>query len=131
MGVVSVCALSDRSGMFPPRCGWGAGRGGIVTALDVTALREAAQQEITDGLRACQLAVARNGEVVWTESFGDATDASRFLVMSATKPIVASAAWMLIGEGTLELDRRVADYIPELATNGKDAITVEQVFIMT
>ena len=41
--------------------------------MDMTPLHEAAQAEIADGLRACQVAVARNGEVVWTESFGEAT----------------------------------------------------------
>src|SRR5205807_8702633 len=117
--------------MFLGHNGWGAAEGGnVTTALDMTALRDQAQREIDDGLRACQLAVAHNGEVVWTEGFGEATADHRFLVMSATKPIVASAAWILIGDGTLELDRRVVDYIPEFGTNGKDVVTVEQVFLM-
>ena len=50
---------------------------------------------------------------------------------SATKPIVASAVWVLIGDGLLEIERPVAHYIPEFATNGKQAITVEQVLLHT
>ena len=58
-------------------------------------------------------------------------DDTRFGVASATKPIVASATWHLIGEGLLDLDRRVVDYVPEFGTHGKDAVTVEQVYLMT
>ncbi len=99
--------------------------------IDVSALRAAAAQEVTDGLAACQVAVARDGEVVYFESFGTADDETRFGVASATKPIVASATWHLIGEGLLDLDRRVVDYVPEFGTNGKDAVTVDQVYLMT
>ena len=40
--------------------------------VDVSALREAAESEVANGLAACQLAVGRQGEIVWTESFGSA-----------------------------------------------------------
>ncbi len=99
--------------------------------IDVSALRAAAEREITGGLAACQVALARDGEVVYFESFGAADDGTRFGVASATKPIVASATWHLIGEGLLDLDRRVVDYVPEFGTHGKDAVTVEQVYLMT
>ena len=99
--------------------------------IDVSALRAAAEREIADGLAACQVAVARDGEVVYFESFGSADDDTRFGVASATKPIVASATWHLIGEGLLDLDRRVVDYVPEFGTHGKDVVTVEQVYLMT
>ena len=101
-----------------------------MTQLDFTALRHAAQREIDKGLVACQVAVARDGDVVWTESFGDADDQSRFRVASATKPIVASAVWLLIGDGLLDVTRPVAHYLPEFAANGKGQITVEQVLLM-
>jgi CubicO group peptidase (beta-lactamase class C family) len=44
---------------------------------------------------------------------------------------VASACWHLIADGSLDVKRRVVDYIPEFATFGKEAVTVEQVFLMT
>ena len=99
--------------------------------LDFTRLREAAEQEIAGALTACQLAVGREGEIVWTESFGSADPETRFCVASATKPIVASAIWLLIGDDLIDIRRPVADYAPEFAANGKQAVTVEEVLLMT
>lgn len=99
--------------------------------LDFAPLREAAKAEIDAGLVACQLAVARNQEVLYTESFGGATSETRFAVASATKPIVAAAIWHLIGDGLLDISRPVADYAPEFGANGKEQVTVEQVLLMT
>jgi CubicO group peptidase (beta-lactamase class C family) len=99
--------------------------------IDVASLRAAAEREIEKGLVACQLAVARDGEVVFTGSFGTAGPETRFSVASATKPIVASAIWLLIGDGLLDIERPVAAYIPEFGENGKQDVTVEQVLLMT
>ena len=63
--------------------------------------------------------MARDGQVVYFESFGSADDETRFVVASATKPIVASATWHLIGEGLLDLDRRVVDYVPEFGATAR------------
>ncbi len=101
------------------------------TEIDCEPLRKAAEREIAGGLAACQLAVALDGEVVWTESFGAADAETRFGVASATKPIVASAVWLFIGDGSLDIARPVVDYVPEFGSNGKDAVTVEQVLLMT
>jgi CubicO group peptidase (beta-lactamase class C family) len=65
------------------------------------------------------------------ESFGDATNATRFHAFSATKPIVASAVWLLIGDELLDVDRPVCEYVPELATEGMQAVTVEQLLLHT
>jgi len=93
---------------------------------------DAARKLVDDGATpACQVAVAHAGEVVCFETFGAATNDSRFCVFSATKPIVASAVWLLIGDGVLEPTRPVAHYIPEFATNGKEVVTVEQVMLHT
>ena len=80
---------------------------------------------------ACQVAVARDGELLCFETFGKATRDTRFMVFSATKPIVASAVWQLIGDGLLDVSRPVAHYVPEFASNGKEAVTVEQVMLHT
>ena len=101
------------------------------TPLDTRAVRDAAQRLVDDGLPACQVAVARHGEVVWTETFGDATDATRFRVASATKPIVAAAVLVLLGEGKLSLSDRVVDHIPEFGSHGKDIVTVEQLLVFS
>ncbi len=99
--------------------------------IETAPLREAAEREIADGLTACQVAVGCGGDVVWTQSFGTATDRTRFSVASATKPIVASAVWILIGEELLDVRKPVAHYAPEFGANGKQAVTVEQVLVMT
>jgi CubicO group peptidase (beta-lactamase class C family) len=91
-----------------------------------------AEALVTDGRTpAIQVAVARDNEIVAFETFGAATNNTKFMVFSATKPIVASAIWILIGEGLLDINRPVAHYIPEFATNGKEGITVEQVLLHT
>jgi CubicO group peptidase (beta-lactamase class C family) len=75
--------------------------------------------------------LARDGRLAAFESFGDADPDTRYVIFSATKAFVASAAWLLIGEGGLDIERRVAEYIPEFATNGKDVVTVQQVMLHT
>lgn len=98
----------------------------------VHALLVRAQREIDAGfLPACQVAIARHGELELFEAFGDATTDTRFSVFSATKPFVAAVVWTLIGEGAVDVTVPVAEYIPEFATNDKDAITVEQVMLHT
>jgi len=99
--------------------------------MDTAALEQAARQEIEGGLAACQVAVARENEVLWTRSFGSATADTRFWVASATKPIFSSAIWLLIGDGKLDITRPVAHYVPEFAAHGKQDVTVEQVLLMT
>ena len=98
----------------------------------VEKLRTRAQREIDSGLLpGCQLAIARHGEVELFEAFGDANTDSRFVIFSATKAFVASAVWILIGEGTIDITLPVTEYIPEFGTLGKDQITVEQVMLHT
>jgi CubicO group peptidase (beta-lactamase class C family) len=91
-----------------------------------------ARREVDDGLvPSCQIALARDGEVEVFETFGEGTNETRYAIFSSTKPFVAGAVWILIGEGKVDVGKPVADYIPEFATNGKDRITVEQVMLHT
>jgi CubicO group peptidase (beta-lactamase class C family) len=95
-------------------------------------LRARVRREVDAGLLpACQFALARDGEVVAFEAFGDADLDTRFTIYSATKALVASAAWILIGAGELDVTKRVVEYVPEFGSNGKDAVTVEQVMLHT
>ncbi len=99
---------------------------------DIQELLDTARADVESGwLPSCQLAVARDGELVVFETFGDATNDSRYLIFSCTKPIVASAMWLLIGDGLLDVTHPVAHYVPEFASNGKRIITVEQVMLHT
>jgi CubicO group peptidase (beta-lactamase class C family) len=100
--------------------------------VSVDELLHAARTDVESGaVPACQVAVARNDEIVAFETFGDASNTTRFCVFSATKPIVASALWLLIGDGLIDVTQRVCEYIPEFTQNGKDAVTVEQVLLHT
>lgn len=95
-------------------------------------LLERAQREIDEGLLpSCQIALAKDGKLVAFETYGDATNDTRYVIFSATKAWVASTVWLLIKEGSLELDRRVAELVPEFGSNGKDVITLEQVMLHT
>jgi CubicO group peptidase (beta-lactamase class C family) len=96
------------------------------------ALLARVQRDIDSGLLpSCQVALARHGELELFEAFGDATTDTRFIAFSATKAFVAAAFWTLLAEGLVDEHRKVVDYIPEFATNGKDVITVEQVMLHT
>jgi CubicO group peptidase (beta-lactamase class C family) len=95
-------------------------------------LRTRVRREIDTGLLpSCQFALARDGRLAAFETLGAADLETRYVIFSATKAFVASAAWQLIGEASLDIERRVAEYIPEFETNGKDVITVEQVMLHT
>ncbi len=90
-----------------------------------------ARRDVEAGtIPACQLAVALDGELVTEVTYG-APEGSRFHGYSSGKAVVAGAVWLLLGEGALALEDRVADHIPEFGTNDKDVITVEQVLLHT
>jgi CubicO group peptidase (beta-lactamase class C family) len=103
----------------------------MTVQINTAELERAAAREIDGSLSSCQVAVARDSEVLWTATFGSASTSTRYWVASATKPIVSSAIWHLIAEGKLDISRPVADYAPEFADNGKQDVTVEQVLVMT
>src|SRR5581483_2762013 len=104
-------------------------------AAKVQALFDRAQREVNEGLLpSCQIASARRGKIGAMCTFGQAvqggkekpaTDQTLYIVFSCTKAIMASAAWLLIGEGKLDPSRRAVEYVPEFGTNGKDVVTVE------
>ena len=108
---------------------------GNTMGLDTTAidgLIARARREVDEGLLpSAQVALAYDGELVMSETFGDATPDTRYVVYSATKAFVAGAMWALIGDGLVDVQTRVDGYIPGFGTNGKDVITVEQVMLHT
>jgi len=112
-----------------------------VDSKRLEALFARAEREVREGLLpSVQIAVARAGKIAGMRSFGrvsheerpaPATNDTLYMVFSCTKAITSAAAWLLIQEGKLSTDERVADIIPEFATNGKDVVTVEQLFTHT
>ena len=93
-------------------------------------LTQRVRQDVDEGvLPSAQIAVAREGRVGLFETFGEADNNTMYCVFSSTKAVMSAAAWLLIVEGELDLEERVAGIIPEFATNGKDIVTVEQLFL--
>ena len=108
------------------------GTTGKLDTAKVDALIARARREVDEGfLPSSQVALARDGELIAFETFGDATPDTRYAVFSATKAFVAGAMWALMGDGLVDVSKRVVDYVPEFGTNGKDVITVEQVMLHT
>ncbi|MGH9177826.1 MAG: serine hydrolase domain-containing protein [Acidimicrobiales bacterium] len=103
-----------------------------VSPARLSELLARASRAVEEGIvPSCQVAVGLGGEVIAFEAFGDATTETRFSVFSCTKPIVAAAVWVLLGDGRLELTLPVAEYVPSFATLGKEVVTVEQVLLHT
>ena len=112
-----------------------------VDSAALEALFARAERDVKEGiLPSAQVAVAREGKVAAIRTFGSAvqggaerpaTDRMLYCIYSSTKGIVSVAAWLLMEEDLLRLDEKVADIIPEFGTNGKEAITVEQLVTHT
>ena len=102
-----------------------------LSATGLDALLQRVQQELDhDHLSAAQLAIAVDGQVIEFHSFGTATPDSRFVVFSATKALTAMALLPHLADGSLDLTRQVAHYIPEFGENGKGEVTVLQLLTM-
>ncbi len=97
----------------------------------VDALVQRVRREVDAGhLPSCQFALARDGVIGAAATFG-AAPASRYVMFSATKAVVATAMWIVLDQGKVQVEETVAHYIPEFGANGKDAVTVEQVMLHT
>ena len=58
------------------------------------------QREVDEGLLpSCQVALGIDGKVEVFETFGNESNDTRYIIFSSTKAFVASAVWILIGEG--------------------------------
>ena len=93
-------------------------------------VQRAAQDVGSGDLPSCQLALARNGQIVMDITLGRPSSA-RYLAYSCTKAVTASAVWLLLQEGELTTGTLVADLVPGFGANGKDAVTVEHLLTHT
>ncbi len=97
-----------------------------VISEKVERLLATADDEVSSGrLPACQLALALDGEVVVTQTFG-APEGTRFTTFSVTKAVTAAVAWM-----HLTPEQRAVDLIPEFTGGGKELVTVEHLLTHT
>ncbi len=105
--------------------------GTTIDDLAVTRLAARIEEEVDSGRSAAaQFAVGLHGEIVASGSFGAADDASRFVMFSATKTIVAMALLAHLERGELDLLAPVARYLPEFGERGKADVTVLQLLTM-
>lgn len=98
-----------------------------------------AKRDVDQGiLPSCQVAVARQGKLAGMRTYGSAvqggvekpaTGDTLYHFFSSTKAIVGAAVWLLFEDGTLRLDEKVADIIPEFGTNEKGTIDVETLML--
>jgi len=102
---------------------------------------ELAQSWVDQGLIQCLVAlVARHGRIVFYKGFGRqlpdkgsppvALD-SVFPMASITKIFTTTAVMLLVEEGRVGLNRRVREYIPEFAGEGKDGVLVRHLLTHT
>jgi CubicO group peptidase (beta-lactamase class C family) len=107
----------------------------VATAVQeerLAALLGRAAREVDAGrLPSCQLAVARDGELVHVATLGAATDDSRYLTFSVTKAVVAAAVWIAIGDGALRPETRVCEHVPSFARAGFEEVTLQHLLTHT
>lgn len=114
--------------------------GGVAVAASRAArrVREAVRAEVARGVRegifpGAVVAVVRGSERLLLEAFGRAqvTPAPRpmtvetvFDLASVAKPFTATAVLHLCERGALELDGRVATWLPQFPAGGKEEVTI-------
>lgn len=83
--------------------------------------------------------VARGADVIYERGFGSAdreaelpnTVDTPYNICSMGKTITAAAAMLLVEDGLIELERRVADYLPDFDAQGRGPITVHNLLSHT
>lgn len=85
----------------------------------------------------CQIYVSLNGSLIADSAIGESfagqlmTRDTINLWLSSGKPLTAAAILQMWERGNLDLDDRVAKYIPEFAEGGKDGATIRHVLTHT
>lgn len=88
--------------------------------------RDSLLANYTDGIL-----ILHRGQVVYERYFGVLRPDGQHGAMSVTKTFVGTLAAMLVADGTLDPDRLVVDYVPELGRSAFGSATVRQVMDMT
>lgn len=83
-------------------------------------------QNYTDGM-----IILHKGEVVYERYFGALAEDKKHAAMSVSKSFTGTLAAILVAEGTLEPNKKVVEYVPELKNSAFGDATVRQVMDMT
>ena len=80
----------------------------------------------TDGI-----VVMHRGHVVYERYFGVLNPQGQHGAMSVTKSVVGTLGAMLVADGTLDANKKIVEYVPELAKSAFGNATLRQVLDMT
>jgi CubicO group peptidase (beta-lactamase class C family) len=94
-------------------------------------LCETIEAEVAAGLDGAEFAIALDGELVFAQGFGEASADTPIAMYQLSRTVFDSALWLLIGDGSVDLDAPVATYVPQFGANGKEAVTVRQLMTHT
>lgn len=97
-----------------------------IGADDVMTWKQSLSANYTDGI-----VVMHRGEIVYEYFSGCLDRSGRHGAMSVTKSFVGVIGEMLIAEGTLDDQKRVSEYVPELTESAFGSATLRQVMDMT
>jgi len=88
--------------------------------------RDSLLANYTDGI-----VILHKGRIVYERYFGVLTPQGQHGVMSLTKSFVGTLAAIMVSEGTLDPERKVVGYVPELRSSAFGSATVRQLMDMT
>ncbi|MDN5634492.1 MAG: beta-lactamase family protein [Brevibacterium sp.] len=74
--------------------------------------------------------VMHNGTVLTEEYFSTMGPETEHLLMSVSKSLVGTVAGVLVGAGDLDPNRRITEYVPELASSGYAGATIRHILDM-
>ena len=97
-----------------------------IGSSDVISWAESLAANYTDGM-----VVLHKGQIVYERYFGVFNADGQHGAMSITKSFVGTLGAMLVAEGTLDPDKSVSEYVPELGSSAFGDATVRQVLDMT
>jgi len=116
----------------------GAGLSSEILAVIDTEVARALQNEQMPG---CVVGIGRKGKLAFLKAYGNKqvqpdkvpmTVDTLFDLASVTKPVAtATSVMVLVERGKIDLDEKVANYMPEFAENGKENVTVRQLLTHT
>ncbi|WP_254602606.1 serine hydrolase domain-containing protein [Sphingomonas bacterium] len=102
----------------------------------ISTIDQAAAKALADtGVPAASIAIVRDGAIVYTKAYGfqragePARTDARYSIASVGKQLTAAAVLILVDEGKLSLDDKVAKYLPDL-TRAND-VTIRQLLSHT
>ncbi|MBB5609215.1 MULTISPECIES: serine hydrolase [unclassified Janthinobacterium] len=95
-------------------------------AKDAMTWEQSLAASYTDGIL-----VLHRGRIVYERYFGVLNESGQHGAMSVTKSVIGVLGATLVAEGKLDANRKVAEYVPELAQSAFGDATVRQVLDMT